>query len=714
MLERGGGAIVNISSVAGLVGSSAADAAYSAAKHGIIGLTKTAALDYATLGIRVNAICPGPVNTAMLADARHMGDFFETALSDAADGEAGGDRRRGGLAVLGCGVVRDGRGAAGGRRLCRPLSAPGLEVRRAPDRAPLRAAGRRGDLVLGRAGRDARPRRRVGEREDDDGARAARLRTLGAAHRGGRDRDRRPDGAARRRARGAGAAGPARLARAAGAGREPQPVAADRRRDRRRPARPPPGRAPRGGHRPGVRPGQPAGDARVPASLPAPALGGPAAAGDDRDGARLPAAAARARRADDRARRGDAGSHPRARSRSCTPCTRCRWSTSRTTWPWCRRSRTGSRSCTGGGSSRRGRPRRFCGSPATRTHAGCSPRCRTTWRRGGCTGSPGWPSASRDRPEGCAYAPRCPLATEQTAVRAAAARGGLAGPLRALLRVAAGGGGDAARGRPRVRAAHGAGAAPPGRGSRGGAPQPPRPGHRGGGHLVLGRAGGVPRARGRVGQRQDDDRAVRDRAPPAERRPDPPRRRAARAEGEGPDARAAPPLPDRLPEPVRVAQPSSPRRRPGRPRGAASARARAEGGAGRGRAPARARPPACPHSRPLPPRALRRRTPANRDRPRGRDAARPDRLRRDHLGARRVGAGRGDRAPRRPSRRVQALAALHHPRPRRRREHRRPRHRPRPRPDLRGGTGRPRLSEPDERARARAARGGAAARRRPT
>jgi NAD(P)-dependent dehydrogenase (short-subunit alcohol dehydrogenase family) len=76
MLEAGGGSIVNISSTSGLGGTPTLSD-YSAAKAGVIGLTKACALEYATSGIRVNAVCPGPTRTPMLRKWAGSDEDFE-------------------------------------------------------------------------------------------------------------------------------------------------------------------------------------------------------------------------------------------------------------------------------------------------------------------------------------------------------------------------------------------------------------------------------------------------------------------------------------------------------------------------------------------------------------------------------------------------------------------------------------------------------------
>ena len=89
MRTQGTGAIVNCSSLGGLVGQ-AGRATYHATKHGVIGLTKSAAMDYAPLGIRINAVCPGVIDTPMSADMiENQPDAMKEIMRDQPIGRPG-------------------------------------------------------------------------------------------------------------------------------------------------------------------------------------------------------------------------------------------------------------------------------------------------------------------------------------------------------------------------------------------------------------------------------------------------------------------------------------------------------------------------------------------------------------------------------------------------------------------------------------------------
>ncbi len=89
MCERGSGVIVNCSSQGGLVGT-AGLGAYTASKHGVISLTRGAALEYAAKGIRINPVCPGSTDTTMVANAlAHQPETMKAVMKEIPIGRLG-------------------------------------------------------------------------------------------------------------------------------------------------------------------------------------------------------------------------------------------------------------------------------------------------------------------------------------------------------------------------------------------------------------------------------------------------------------------------------------------------------------------------------------------------------------------------------------------------------------------------------------------------
>ena len=124
MLKQKSGAVVNTASVAGLVATPGMSA-YVASKHAVIGLTKAAAGEVARSGVRVNAVCPGPIDTRMIhslesqlnpADPASVGERYQASLPIGRYGTRGGGRQRRAVPVLGPGKQHHRRAVRGRRR----------------------------------------------------------------------------------------------------------------------------------------------------------------------------------------------------------------------------------------------------------------------------------------------------------------------------------------------------------------------------------------------------------------------------------------------------------------------------------------------------------------------------------------------------------------------------------------------------------------------
>jgi len=90
MLKQGSGAIVNMSSIAGLIGLRDQLPGYTPSKHGVVGLTKSAALEYASRGIRINAVCPGEILTPLAESYfRESPELLERAIESEPIGRLG-------------------------------------------------------------------------------------------------------------------------------------------------------------------------------------------------------------------------------------------------------------------------------------------------------------------------------------------------------------------------------------------------------------------------------------------------------------------------------------------------------------------------------------------------------------------------------------------------------------------------------------------------